>query len=314
MALKHAFSTLGARPLVLCADDYGLAPGVDAGILELLEAGRLSAVSCMTQSPRWPEAARLLRPWSGRVDLGLHLTLTDQEATEPAPRLAPEGRLPTLARLAWLVRTEVQARSEVERELERQLAAFEAALGRPPDHIDGHQHVHLLPGVREAVIAQAQRIAPHRPVYLRSTWERPRAIASRGGERGKALVLALLGRGLHRKAAAAGIPTNDSFRGVSRFAPGPQCREEFRRFFTGPGTRPLVMCHPGRVDRELVRRDRLTQRREDELRYLASPALLADLAEAHVFLARFDGTPIAAQSLTKGVSRPRPTLVRPRNA
>lgn len=282
------------RPLVLCADDYGLAPGVDEGILELVAAGRLSAVSCMVGLARWPAAAPGLRPWLDRIDTGLHLTLTDQEPLGEAPRLAPEGRLPPLPRLARLLRFDRAARAEAAEQLERQLRAFEAALGRPPDFIDGHQHVHVLPGMREAVVAAAARIARTRPVYLRSLCEPWGAILRRGGARRKALVLALMGYGLHRQAALAGVPTNDSFRGATTFAPGPGCRAEFRRFFDGPGERPLVMCHPGRVDRELEARDPLTRRREDELRYFASDVFLQDLVEAGVRLARFDGRPVAA--------------------
>lgn len=283
-----------ARPLVLCADDYGFAPGVDEGILALLAAGRLSAVSCMTSLPRWPQAAARLRPWLERVDVGLHLTLTDQEAAGPASRLAPEGRLPALPRLARLLRFDRAARAEAEAELERQLARFESALGRPPDFLDGHQHVHVLPGIRQAVVAAAARLLRRRPIYLRSLAEPLSAILLRGGERKKALVLALLGRGLHRAAERAGVPTNDSFRGATAFAPGPGCRDEFRSFFWGPGKRPLVMCHPGRVDAELAARDALTRRREDELAYLASDAFLEDLAAAGVRLARFDGRPVGA--------------------
>lgn len=283
------------RALVLCADDYGLAPGVDDGILELVAAGRLSAVSCMSGLARWPAAAARLRPWLDRIDIGLHLTLTDQEPLGEAPRLAPEGRLPPLPRLARLLHFDRAARGEAAAQLERQLAAFEAALGRPPDFIDGHQHVHVLPGIRDAVVAAAARIAArNRPVYLRSLCEPLGAILRRGGAWRKALLLALLGRGLQRLAARAGVATNDSFRGASTFAPGPGCRAEFRRFFAGPGERPLVMCHPGRVDRELEARDPLTRRREDELRYFASDALVRDLAEAGAYLARFDGRPVMA--------------------
>lgn len=283
------------RPLVLCADDYGLAPGVDEGILELVEAGRLSAVSCMTGLARWSAAASRLRPRLDRIDTGLHLTLTDQEPLGEAPRLAPEGRLPPLPRLARLLRFHHAARAEAAEQLERQLQAFEAALGRPPDFIDGHQHVHVLPGVCEAVLATAARIGRDRPVYVRSLYEPLGAILRRGGAWRKALVLALAGRGLHRQAARAGVFTNDSFRGATTFAPGPGCRDEFHRFFWGPGERPLVMCHPGRVDRELEARDPLTRRREDELRYLASAGFLEDLARAGVYLARFDGTPVGAR-------------------
>ena len=51
----------GERSITLCADDYGLHPAVDAAVQQLAESGRLSATSCMTTAPRWPEAARALR-------------------------------------------------------------------------------------------------------------------------------------------------------------------------------------------------------------------------------------------------------------
>ena len=40
-------------PMVLCADDYGLTPGISAGIRELLSMGRVSATSCLVLSPFW---------------------------------------------------------------------------------------------------------------------------------------------------------------------------------------------------------------------------------------------------------------------
>src|SRR5262245_10068587 len=85
-----------ATPIVLCADDYAVAPGVSRAICALIEQGRLSATSCMTVSPHWPEHARWLRPLGDRADIGLHLTLTDH-APIGAMRLAADGRLPPLA-------------------------------------------------------------------------------------------------------------------------------------------------------------------------------------------------------------------------
>ena len=52
-------------PFILCADDYGLAPGVGRAIRNLIERGRLSATSCMTAGRFWPEEARLLQPLGG---------------------------------------------------------------------------------------------------------------------------------------------------------------------------------------------------------------------------------------------------------
>ena len=66
-----------AKPVVLCADDYGIAPGVGRGIRALAAAGRLSATSCMTVFAEWCDEASRLADATDRIDVGLHLTLTD---------------------------------------------------------------------------------------------------------------------------------------------------------------------------------------------------------------------------------------------
>ena len=126
----------GLRKIVLCADDYGLSPGVSRGIRELLAQGRLSATSCMVVYPDFTEEGPRLQPFFETADIGLHFTLT---AERPLSKVLTVG---------WLRRLDRRA---IRRELDRQLDKFISATGRPPAHIDGHQHVHLLPGIREAV-------------------------------------------------------------------------------------------------------------------------------------------------------------------
>src|SRR5437588_12159109 len=72
--LKHED---GARRIVLCADDYGLSPGVRRGIRELLDRERLSATSSMVVFPEFMEDGPLLKPFLGRADVGLHFCLTE---------------------------------------------------------------------------------------------------------------------------------------------------------------------------------------------------------------------------------------------
>src|SRR5215470_15797673 len=68
------------RRIWLCADDYGIAPGVNAGIRELILRGRINATSVMVAAPHFDsdEAAALYALNSGekRAALGLHVTLT----------------------------------------------------------------------------------------------------------------------------------------------------------------------------------------------------------------------------------------------
>lgn len=276
-----------AKPFVLCADDFGLSEGVSRGIAELAERARLSATSCMTAAPGWPAHALLLRPLVGRIDIGLHLTLTDRPPLGRMPRLAPDGRLPPLGRLlrlAWRGRLDP---GEVAAEIDRQLQAFAAALGRPPDFVDGHQHVHLLPVIREALIERLLRLAAQAPVYVRSCWDPPAAILRRRVALRKALFLTALSRPLRREARHAGIAMNDSFRGVRDFRSSTGFGRLFRRFLVGPGVRPLVMCHPGHPDAELAALDPVVEQRRHELAYLASDGFLADLAAAGLRPARF---------------------------
>ncbi|WP_240489526.1 ChbG/HpnK family deacetylase [Legionella parisiensis] len=52
---------INSKTIILCADDFGLDPGVSAGILKLVRMGRLSAVSCMVNMPSFiPYAKELL--------------------------------------------------------------------------------------------------------------------------------------------------------------------------------------------------------------------------------------------------------------
>ena len=81
-------------PIILCADDYGIAPGVSRAIRDLIARRVLTATGCMTGGPWWPEEGVALRPLSGMADCGLHITLTDQAPLGAMPRTAPGIPLP----------------------------------------------------------------------------------------------------------------------------------------------------------------------------------------------------------------------------
>jgi predicted glycoside hydrolase/deacetylase ChbG (UPF0249 family) len=255
--------------IVLCADDYGIAPGVGRAIRDLLDRGRLSATSCMVVSPDFAVEGPLLAAYAGRADLGLHLTLTQDR---------PLGRLMLAAYTGRLDRQAMTAA------VENQIADFTRIVGRPPDFIDGHQHVHLLPGVREAVAAAALRIG----AYVRLTDEPLAEIRKIGITSGKAAFLSLLSRPLARRVKRSGITHNNGFRGARSFTePGP-FGALFRRMIERAKAGCLIMCHPGLVDAALASRDPVTQSREGEYRYLLSEEFPADLAAAKLRLARLN--------------------------
>lgn len=272
---------------VLCADDYGLSAPVSRAILALAKSGRISALSCMCASPLWPEHGPWLREVADRVDVGLHLTLVDEPPLTAMPRMAPEGRLPSIGRLIAKSYAGTLALGEIAAELDAQLAAFVTVLGRPPAHIDGHLHAHVLPGIRDIVLARARALTP-RP-WLRNVHDSLGAISRRGIAVPKAGFIAALGRGF--AAAAAGDlrdRLNTGFSGVYAFSATPaDYAALFPRFLEARGRRHMILCHPGETGDPLAAWDRC---RAAEYEFLAGQGFGAFLAERGLKIARFDET------------------------
>jgi predicted glycoside hydrolase/deacetylase ChbG (UPF0249 family) len=280
------------RAIVLSADDYGLAPGVGAAIRELAAQGRLSATACMTPSPDWPEEARRLAPLADGIDIGLHLTLTGLAPLTGLPGIAEGGRAPGLGGLAARAWTGRLDPGVVAREIEAQIDAFVGGMGRLPDFIDGHHHVHRLPGVRGALFEViARRFGPG-GVRVRECGAPIGATLRHRVAFFRAQAIDAMGRGFRAAAEARGIPLTGPFLGVRAFSE----REDFgalmARWLAAAPDGALIMCHPGHVDAALAGRDRLTAPREAEYRYLSGPEFAAALAAAGARLARLDGRPL----------------------
>jgi predicted glycoside hydrolase/deacetylase ChbG (UPF0249 family) len=272
------------RRIWLCADDYGMAPGVNRGIRQLILMDRLNATSVMTAAP-WlgdGEAAELAavnaaRP---RAALGLHVTLTGP--FRPLSKgFAPVrgGAFPPqmeMMRLAMLRRVALEP---LVIEIATQLEAFIDIFGRPPDFLDGHQHVHLLPVVRDAFLKVAREGAPD--AWVRQCMRPAKARPLRDV---KSLVLDVLSVRFRRRAARLGIKTNPAFSGAYAFTPAADFAALFPRFLAAMPDGGLIMCHPGFVDPALKSLDSLTDLRERELAYFASEAFPRDLARHRVAL------------------------------
>ncbi len=270
----------------LCADDFALSPAVSAGILEALASERLTATCAMTTQASWPDAARKFRALAPQADLGLHFNLTLGGPLGKMPKFAPGGAFPTMNTIVPAAWRAALPRTEILDELRRQLDAFEAAYGAPPDFVDGHQHVHILPGIADDLIAELSERRLSGKIWLRDSADRPRRIFARGKHWGKALTVAGLARGFRAKARAAGFKLNDGFAGFSDFDPQGDYAADFATFLKAPGGKPLIMCHPGHVDDEVARLDTVTQSRRTELEFLLSERFEEVLAAANAGLAR----------------------------
>ena len=264
----------GLRHFWLCADDYGIAPGVNAAIRDLIARGRLNATSAMVVAPSFTRPDVVALKQAGKAAVGLHLTLTGpfKPLTDNFTPLAQAAFHPLEAMLRFALLRRLD-RAALAGEVEAQIAAFRDAFGRLPDFIDGHQHVHLFPQVRDVVLDAARRLAPG--AWLRQCVN-VRPLRARLNDP-KGLLVDALSRVLRRRARKLGIATNPAFAGTYTYRPDADFGRLFPGFLAGLPAGGLVMCHPGHVDDELKRLDPLTTIREREYAYLAGAAFPAAL-------------------------------------
>lgn len=130
------------KHLIVNADDFGLTAGINAGIVQAHLHGIVSSTTLMVHGASAEEAAAWARAHPS-IGVGLHIDLWEH--------VLRDGE--------W-VRTYEHCAGDaeaVQTEIERQLALFRRLMGREPDHIDTHQHVHRLEPVGDVVRATAAR-------------------------------------------------------------------------------------------------------------------------------------------------------------
>ena len=267
------------RRIWLCADDYGLSPGVNRAIRDLIERGRLNATSVMVVGPAIgrDEAAALLAAAakSPRCAIGLHVTLTAPFRPLTMHFRPIDGGMflafPKLLRAGLLRRLDPEI---IRAELIVQLAAFSELFGRAPDFVDGHQHAQLFPQVRDAFLTAVKEAAPN--AWVRQGG-RHQPLARRLGTP-KALLLDALSAQFRKRALRANIAFNPGFAGAYDFSRAPDFGALMPQFLDGLPEGGVIMCHPGFVDETLVSLDPLTTQRENEHAFLGGeqfPRLLA---------------------------------------
>ena len=274
------------RKIWLCADDYGISPAVSHAIRDLVGQGRINATSVMVVAPSFhrSEAAALnaLRSHGAHVAIGLHLTLSApfQPLTEGFKPLVDKA-FPSYSSMLVRACLHQLDRKALEAEVAAQLRMFGHEFGRAPDFIDGHQHVHIFPQVRDALLTVARKMAP--TAWIRQCGSTVPLTQRIGDPKG--LVLDVLSKRFRERAAALDVRTNSAFAGTYAFNDSADFAALFPRFLNGLPDGGLVMCHPGTVDAELRRLDPLTTLREKEYAYFAGETFPKLLASQSITLA-----------------------------
>lgn len=247
------------KTISICADDFGQHQAIDASVLQLLENGRLSGTSCLVHGQSFQRSAQDLRYTRGQK--GLHVNFTELLSTEHLV-----WPLKKLIVLAYLQRLPEQS---LRQGITAQLDLFEQHMQQAPDYIDGHQHVHQLPQIRDVLLEIiVTRYGANSP-WLRYTGaERVTGQGSLSAQ-SKPRIIALLGAGdLARLAAAKGISMNAALTGVYNFQGGRQAYATWMQHWLSVMQQgDSLMCHPAL---SAVPNDALGSQRQAEHEVLCS--------------------------------------------
>jgi chitin disaccharide deacetylase len=263
------------KHIIFCADDYGQNEAISQAIIALLIQKRLSAVSCLTTSPNWLNHSRALIPFKNQIDIGLHFNLTEGKLLTDM-EFIPLNRLLLKASLRQL------ELKNIGNELNAQIDQFVAGQGGLPDFIDGHQHVHHLPIIRDAVLAVYENRLRSHGSYIRSVYQ-PKLS---GSGFIKSLILNITGAYYFQKILISkNIPHNTSFAGVYHFKNAKDYPTLCANFLKHLKNRGLLMCHPGKTNEDS--NDTIAEARITEFNFLQSPEFEQLCNKYQIVVSRF---------------------------
>lgn len=271
--------------LILCADDYGQNAAIDEGILLLATNERINAISCMVNSANWPHSAHQLEQVKQNCLIGLHINLTFGQALSLKWQQTYTSQFNSLSSLMRKVYLNDCAPHCIEAEILAQLAAFQQTTGKNPDFIDGHEHVHQLPLIRDILLRiykQEKLIA-----FCRNTSNGWQDFFSLKSFPKQQAILLLGGFVWRQRLKQRQIAANTSFAGIYNFAKAKNYRYYFQHFLQKSSHGGLIMCHPGKYSNDAT--DPLSPFRHLELNYFMSDAYLADLTQEKCQLIKHAG-------------------------
>ena len=286
------------RNLIVNADDLGWTEGVNRGIVEAHQKGLVTSTTLLANGRAFEGALEAARQNPG-LGIGVHLNLGDGRPTAPAEKVRgllngagdmDGGTEALLLRIAsGRLRIE-----EVEREWDAQIRKVRES-GIAPTHLDGHKHVHMLPGLFELALRLAKKHGI-RAVRVANEASSLRSALSAGTPQNGGVVLKqsvrarglkVLARGARKMAERAGIATSDYFCGITQT--GEWTWEGLKEFLEKlPEGTTELMCHPGYADEELRgTATRLQESRKAELDILTDAEIRKIVASRGIRLINY---------------------------
>jgi hopanoid biosynthesis associated protein HpnK len=280
------------KRLILNADDFGLTPGVNEGIVRAHREGILTSATIMANGAAFEGAVEMAK-CNPRLGVGCHIVLLGGNP------VAPLGQIPSLVNAQGRLAESLPAfvarlsagmlkRSEMETEIRAQIQKVRKA-GIEPTHLDTHKHAHVHPRVMEALARVAQEQGIHRvrkPVEnIRDSWN-----GSGGRARGlskqhlSATLVTTAGPRFRSISRKYGLRSPDHFLGLAMTGKlGPEALRRMIGMVAEGETE--IMLHPGICDVQLRGTgSRLLEQREDELAGLLDAGVRSTVEERGIRL------------------------------
>ncbi len=234
------------KKIIFNADDFGLTEGINNGIIYAYQRGIVTRASIMASGSAFEHAVSLAKQNPG-FPIGIHLTLIAENPVSPSNMIKSltnrEGRLFKNYRIflmKWLLKqiSLEEVRIEIESQIKKMLNA-----GLAINHIDSHQHLHMLPEIFEVVIGIAEKFKINK---IRLAKKEDLRIGSM-----KELALTVMQKMSRKKLNSREMILTDNLWGINRNG---AIKEEDLLIFLQkikPGITEII-CHPGYVDKEYI--------------------------------------------------------------
>lgn len=222
------------KKLIVNADDFGYTSGVNKGIIQAHIKGIVSSTSLMVYGKAAAEARNLSK--YPKLSLGLHFQITS------------EGLKADFSKYVLLPIATIK---RLKKEFDEQIEEFVKIIGKKSDHLDSHQHVHLLQKVK--------------PIF--EDYSIKHKIPVRGFNRVK-FIDNFFGWNRLRIQDLSKISENYLLQTLLELNDGTS----------------EIMCHPGISDDELRSISKYADERSEELKTLTSPKILEFIKNSKIKL------------------------------
>jgi chitin disaccharide deacetylase len=153
----HSKERLQKR-LIINADDFGLGPAINRGVMEGFENGIITNTSLSSCGAAFDEAIEFARRRSN-LGVGIHLTLNEECPVSHKDNIKSLLDGDSFLNFSAFLKRFFSCRivlEEVRLEFESQMQRF-IKTGIKPTHLDSHKHIHMLPGIFEIVLGLAKK-------------------------------------------------------------------------------------------------------------------------------------------------------------